>query len=134
MCWGAVVLAHTTGPAAGALDITQCIPLELPRTITGCSEGTLQHCLDDRLDVPPLQDYHTAVEGALHGDGFVRLLMDQHAQEVAEQGAERAAQSAVRKLEIKVGHWDLRCITAPLLVFSFTAQGALLCPHWRCDI
>ncbi len=50
-----------------------------------------------------MQDYHTAVEGALHGDGFVRLLLDQHAQEGAEQGAERAAQSAVRKLEIKVG-------------------------------
>ena len=50
-----------------------------------------------------MQDYHTAVEGALHGDGFVRLLLHQHAQEGAEQGAERAAQSAVRKLEIKVG-------------------------------
>ena len=92
-------------PAAGAP--------ELPRTITGCPARTWQHCLKDWVGLPPVQDYHTAVEGALHGDGFVRLLMDQHAQDGAEQGAERAAQSAVRKLEIKV--------------------GALPCSHWRCD-
>lgn len=51
------------------------------------------------------QDFHTRVEGALLGEDLAQLLSKVfkvgHEQE-DEQGAARAAQSAVCKLEIKV--------------------------------
>lgn len=51
------------------------------------------------------QDFHSRVEGAVSGDDLARLLYkvfkSGHEQE-DEQGAARAAQSAVCKLEIKV--------------------------------
>ena len=52
-----------------------------------------------------MQDFHTRVEGALLGEDLAQLLYKivkaGHEQE-DEQGAARAAQSAVCKLEIKV--------------------------------
>ncbi len=51
------------------------------------------------------QDFHSRVEGAVSGDDLARLLYKAfksgHEQE-DEQGAARAAQSAMCKLEIKV--------------------------------
>lgn len=61
------------------------------------------------------QDFHSRVEGAVSGDDLARLLYKAfksgHEQE-DEQGAARAAQSAVCKLEIKVHHPPLICCFA----------------------
>lgn len=57
-----------------------------------------------------LQDFHTRVEGAVSGEDLAQLLarvFQKGREQEDADGADRAAESAVRKLEIKVS--PMRC-------------------------
>lgn len=52
-----------------------------------------------------MQDFHSAIEGALSNEEYVRELREAMLEEAAAElaaGEERAAQSALRKAELKV--------------------------------
>ena len=52
-----------------------------------------------------LQDFHTRVDGAVSGEDLAELLargMQKGREQEDSEGADRAAESAVRKLEVKV--------------------------------
>lgn len=53
----------------------------------------------------PVQDFHTRVEGAVSGEDLAQLLsrvFQKGREQEDADGSDRAAESAVRKLEIKV--------------------------------
>lgn len=57
-----------------------------------------------------MQDFHTRVEGSVSGEDLAQLLFkvfQQGREQEDAEGADRAAQSAVRKLEIKVSLYSI---------------------------
>ena len=59
----------------------------------------------NRFIVQPVQDFHTAIEGALSPEEYARELYEAMLEDGAaklERGQDRAAQRALRKAELKV--------------------------------
>ena len=64
-----------------------------------------KHRNNCKTAIVTLQDFHTRVDGAVSGEDLAELLargMQKGQEQEDIEGADRAAESAVRKLEIKV--------------------------------